>query len=85
MASSTAEQTLLFLIESMSGIGQFTVEKLQDYDKIKEQLIRRWTKLHETPNVFRYKLNVRNEKILDGSFQFLVQVYDFLCAIFCQL
>ena len=30
--------------------------------------------LQNSPDVFRYKLNIEHEKILDGKFKFLVQV-----------
>lgn len=30
--------------------------------------------LQNSPDVFRYKLNIEHEKILDGKFGFLVQV-----------
>lgn len=30
--------------------------------------------LQKSPDVFRYKLNIEHEKILDGKFNFLVQV-----------
>lgn len=30
--------------------------------------------LQNSPDVFRYKLNIEHEKIIDGKFNFLVQV-----------
>lgn len=42
-------------------------------DLIKEK----WNKCEkENLEVFRYKLNVSNERILDGNFKFLIQVSE---------
>lgn len=57
-----------------SEIAQFTVTHLSDYRNIKNVLARRWTALETIPNTFRYKLNVRQQKTLDGHYGFFAQV-----------
>lgn len=57
-----------------TAVDRFTVTHLTDYQNIKSELNRRWIALENAPNTFRYKLNVRQQKILDGRFGFFVQV-----------
>lgn len=56
------------------AIDRFTVTHMGDYQSIKNELCRRWIALENNPNTFRYKLNVRQQKILDGRFGFFIQV-----------
>lgn len=58
----------------MCSMDPFTVLDLDDYQNIKNELTWRWLSLEKIPNIFRYKLNVRQQKILDGRFGFFVQV-----------
>lgn len=57
-----------------AAIDKFTVIELGDYQNIRNELCRRWTALESVPNIFRYKLNVRRQKVLEGRYGFFVQV-----------
>lgn len=57
-----------------SKIDKFTVTRSSDYQRIKSELKKRWTACESIPNVFRYKLNVRKQKIVEGNFGFFAQV-----------
>lgn len=63
-----------------SEIDKFTVTHLSDYQNIKTVLTRRWIALENIPNTFRYKLNVRQQKTLDGHYGFFAQVRTILYA-----
>lgn len=57
-----------------SAVAKFTVAHLSDYQIIKNVLTSRWIALENMPNTFRYKLNVRQQRTLDGHYGFFVQV-----------
>lgn len=57
-----------------TAADRFTVTHIGDYQSIKSELNRRWRALENIPNTFRYKLNVRQQKVIDGRFGFFVQV-----------
>lgn len=67
---------IIFCRELKMGpeIDKFTVTRLSDYQNIKTELASRWSALENVPNTFRYKLNVRQQKTLDGRYGFFVQV-----------
>lgn len=41
---------------------------------LKNELKTHWTRLENTPGVFRYKLNVQKKKVLPGGCKFVAQV-----------
>lgn len=51
------------------------VNQLSDFLILKNQLNDRWNYLMENTSAFRYKLNIRHQKILQGVFGFVVQVF----------
>lgn len=57
-----------------SSIDTFSVIYLNEYQNVKNELIWRWRERENVPNIFRYKLNVQQQKILDGRHGFFVQV-----------
>lgn len=50
---------------------------LSDFNLVKNRLIFHWIEREGEPNVFRYKLNIREKAILDGRFNFFVEVIFF--------
>lgn len=84
MSSPVSEKTRLFCLlstiltrsvenqtmsESMNAISH-----LADFEFLKTKLIQRWLDLETHSNAFRYKLNIRDQKILDGDLKFFIQV-----------
>lgn len=55
-----------------------SIESLVDYQEVKNKLIQQWTIRHNTPNIFRYKLNVRKQKRLSGLLNLYVEVSELL-------
>lgn len=50
------------------------IKSLADFKIVENVLRQQWLELQEIPNVFRYKLVVQKQKILDGKFRFVAQV-----------
>jgi hypothetical protein len=53
---------------------ELKTEDFDGFEEIQRYWIDQWTRLHQTPNVFKYKLNVEHQKVLAGELKFLVQV-----------
>lgn len=51
------------------------VNQLSDFLNLKNQLNDRWKYVMENTSAFRYRLNIRHQKILEGAFGFVVQVF----------
>lgn len=52
----------------------FDLKTVDDAAIIKDALMKQWNIAEKTPNVFRYKLNVEKQAILNGEHHFFVQV-----------
>ncbi|XP_055378122.1 GDP-D-glucose phosphorylase 1 [Condylostylus longicornis] len=46
----------------------------KDFQKALETIQKQWQKAHDSENVFRYKLDVKDKKILQGSMNFFCQL-----------
>lgn len=47
---------------------------LKDINKIKNTIAEKWKILENTENTFRYRLNVKEKKIVPGKFNFFCEV-----------
>lgn len=52
------------------------IKSLSDFKELERKLTERWLDLEQNSNAFRYKLNVKKQKILDGKLRVLMQVSD---------
>lgn len=50
------------------------IKSVADFKILEDILKQRWLELQDIPNVFRYKLNVQKQKILNGKLKFVAQV-----------
>lgn len=57
----------------MKKIKEFNLNELKSDEFIK-YLTEKWTQLEDTPNLFKYKLKVTQQKILKGNLNILAQV-----------
>lgn len=48
-----------------------------DFHEIEKIVKREWDQKHSTEGVFKYKLSIEKEKVLDGEYGFLLQVSQF--------
>lgn len=55
-------------------MNELKLEVSADSASIKDRLVEKWNSLESNPQVFRYRLNIQNQTILDGKFKFLTQV-----------
>lgn len=58
----------------MLTIEKIEIFELNDYKQLLHVLKQRWKNAEKQSGVFRYKLNVQKEEILNGEFNFFVQV-----------
>lgn len=59
----------------MSENKRILVESEYDLNKLKNLIKTNWVGLmQEHPGIFRYKLNIRDRKVLAGNFKFIAQV-----------
>lgn len=56
---------------------ELKLENSIDAHAIKKYLIEKWDSLETNSDVFRYKLNVRKQTVLNGKYNFLIQVSIF--------
>lgn len=50
------------------------ITNLSDFKELERRFTERWLDLEQNSNAFRYKLNVKKQKNLDGKLHFLLQV-----------
>lgn len=58
------------------SVRNIQIENEYELYKLKPIIQEEWLRLQDTPNVFRFKLNIRKSKILPGKFKFIVEVND---------
>lgn len=58
--------------------NELRLETPADLALTKDHLVEKWNSLESNPQVFRYRLNIRKQTILNGKFKFLTQVNPFL-------
>lgn len=47
-----------------------------DYDIVQKSLRYEWDTKHSQSGLFNYKLNIKQERILDGKYRYFVQVRE---------
>lgn len=62
----------------MTDVKKIDIPTLYHLRKLKEEIMAKWQQLEDIPGVFRYKINVRKQKILPGRFKFVVEVINFI-------
>lgn len=55
--------------------NKMIVNQLSDFLILKNHLNDRWNYVMDNTSAFRYKLNIRHQKMLEGVFGFVIQVY----------
>lgn len=53
-------------------------EEYLEFAKLKKDIEENWLRLENTPGVFRYKIDIRKSKVLDGSYKFVIQVCEMM-------
>lgn len=62
----------------MAEIKRIDIPTLYHLRKLKEEIMAKWQHLEDIPGVFRYKMNVRKQKVLPGRFKFVVEVIEII-------